>query len=168
MKQSLASLLAGAVLLVACGSSNEETVAVSADAEVAVNDDEVADADEAFDDDGALRLSGRYFPGRCRLLPNADCAGVFLQGFNLGRVDLRGANLAGADLSYSNLADSSLAGANLTQANLAGANLDRVDLTNSNLEGANLAGANLSGANWGSARLCNTMFPDGSIQNGSC
>ena len=97
---------------------------------------------------------------------------------NLSRANLSGASLFGADLS-----DASLFGADLREADLSGANLFGADLTDANLYFANLKGANLEkvdlyGANLKGALtkktsmagtiLCNTIMPDGHVENRDC
>ena len=88
------------------------------------------------------------------------------------------ANLSGADLSDAGLCRANLFGANLSGANLTGADLRGANLIKTNLSGADLSGANLSQVNLTHANLsgtvlkdvfyCNTLMPDGTIENAEC
>ena len=92
---------------------------------------------------------------------------------NLSRANLSGASLFGADLSRADLSDASLFGADLREADLSGANLFGADLTDANLAFASLEGANLKGAltkktSMAGTILCNTIMPDGHVENRDC
>ena len=65
-------------------------------------------------------------------------------------------------------------GANLSNANFTGADLEGADLRGANLSGACFVDANLrnatlgSSANLGGAIFCNTVMPDGSVDDSGC
>ena len=82
---------------------------------------------------------------------------------NLARANLTRANLTQANLTDANLYRAVLRGALLERANLTGAILLNADLTDADLSGSNIAGATLTGATF-----CNTVMPDGKVNNSSC
>lgn len=84
-------------------------------------------------------------------------------GANLSKCDFSGQNLSGRDFSRTNLDKANFNSTDLTNANFSGANFGR-----SNLTGADLTGAKVSGANLGSAKFCNTIMPDGSVNDSDC
>ena len=82
--------------------------------------------------------------------------------------DFRDADLGGADLS-----EGSYQGASFREANLRGANLEEADVSGASfrdacLVDANLFGANIDGAHFGGAIFCNTIGPQGQINNSGC
>ena len=87
---------------------------------------------------------------------------------NLSRANLSGASLFGADLSRADLSDASLFGADLREADLSGANLFGADLTDASLEGANLKDALTKKTSMAGTILCNTIMPDGHVENRDC
>lgn len=87
-----------------------------------------------------------------------NCIGARLSGSNLQALQLANINFSGADLSYANLQYANLENATLSDANLQGTNLSNADLL----------GANTNGADIGSAIYCNTVMPDGSVDNNDC
>lgn len=91
-------------------------------------------------------------------LSRATLSNAKLQRAILVRANLSGADLGGADLS----------GAFLVRTNLRGANLRGANLRNANLNEANLNSANLDGTDISQAFLCNTIMPDGSVENRDC
>ena len=76
---------------------------------------------------------------------------------------LREANLFRANLREANLFRTYLREANLTGADLTEAELNFADLSNSDLTGADLSNSDLTGTTF-----CNTMMPDGSVNNADC
>jgi hypothetical protein len=125
----------------------------------------------------AAQLAKAYLNGV--QLPNARLSGADLSG-----ADLSEANLSGADLSWANLAGAKLFKANLTKAdlfkadltktelfwtNLSGADLSWAKLTRADLFSVNLSGAtNLSRAALENAKVCQTIMPDGTMNNRDC
>ena len=90
---------------------------------------------------------------------HARCAGK-----NTSRCDFAFSTVfRNKDVRGSNLSKSSFAGADLSGADLRGANLGGGCFT-----GANLSGAKLGGANLGGAIFCNTIMPDGAVNDSGC
>lgn len=78
------------------------------------------------------------------------------------------ANLSGLDLTDANLEGAFLYGARLHGTILRGARLDRIDLTRADLEGADFRGAAMADIRAVSAKWCNTVMPDGSVNDSRC
>jgi hypothetical protein len=97
------------------------------------------------------------------ILPKANLANANLRHAKLAGAYLNGANLSGADLENADFNYTSLTNANLVGANLAGASFRLLHLYEANLTGANLTGADLN-----AALFCNTIMPDGTINNRDC
>lgn len=76
---------------------------------------------------------------------------------------MQGANLEGADVSNSLMDYAELNGANLKNANLSGSQMIFADLREADLSGANIEGAQMRGILY-----CNTIMPDGEINNQDC
>ena len=72
------------------------------------------------------------------------------------------------NLSRANLSGASLFGADLSRADLSGANLFGADLTDANLYFANLKGALTKKTSMAGTILCNTIMPDGHVENRDC
>lgn len=87
------------------------------------------------------------------------------KGANVSRCDLQGyfpsvtLDCTGCNISRANLRGANLSGANLTKANLSGACLVDADFT-----GATFA----SNTNLSNAIFCNTIMPDGSVNDSGC
>ncbi|NEO85896.1 MAG: pentapeptide repeat-containing protein [Spirulina sp. SIO3F2] len=99
-------------------------------------------------------LEGANLSASLRLLTTLDLAAY---------TDLTGSDLSGANLKKAKLSSANFQGANLSKANLQEADLFRVDL-----RGADLREANLEGAKIHEVLYCNTIMPDGSINNQDC
>jgi hypothetical protein len=87
----------------------------------------------------------------------------------------KGANNAGCDFSGSSaFAGRDVRGSNLSNANFTGADLRGADFRGANLGGSCFIGADLSGAKLGAsvnqhqAVFCNTVMPDGTIDDSGC
>lgn len=87
----------------------------------------------------------------------------------------KGANVSRCNLAgYTSTTPLDCTGCNISRANLRGANLSGANLTRANLSGSCLVNATLSGAtianntNLANAVFCNTVMPDGSINNSGC
>jgi len=126
-------------------------------------------------------LSGE--PAKKHLLDTKECAGCNLDKVDLREVDLRGAdmrnvsltkaylwkaNLEGANLEGANLSYSNLELVNLKDANLKKANLQNARLVETKLTRANLRNANISDVQTYKTQFCETIMPDGKIENSSC
>ena len=92
-----------------------------------------------------------------------SCRGCDLSGANLSLADL-----AGADLENANLANADLSGARLVGAKLAGSSLIGANLISTDLSDADLSDANLTRAFIRATRFCDTVMPDGRIDNSGC
>jgi uncharacterized protein YjbI with pentapeptide repeats len=126
-------------------------------------------------------------------LHRAYLSEAYLSEANLYNSDLSEASLHRAYLSEANLNSANLYNADLYGANLRGTNLRGADLRGADLRGADLRGADLSKAKLNntklyseklnkyapseldllealvdSAKFCNTIMPDGSINNDDC
>ena len=106
-------------------------------------------------------------------LTTADLSGADLRGATLAFATLYGADLLGADLSGANLVNADVYGANLVDVVLRGADLTNAylafsDLTRADLSDARLLFADLGGVTLTDAIFCNTMMPDGSINDDRC
>lgn len=102
--------------------------------------------------------SSGYNYGNCVPTAYADCSRADLASANLEGVNLTGANLMGANLNHADLQYADLENATFVNANL----------QDTMLQNANLLGANLTGSNYQNGFLCNTVMPDGSIDNSDC
>ena len=113
---------------------------------------------------------------------DTDFSNVNMEGSLWGvdylvNANLSGANLEGSDLFASvintNLTNANLRNIKFRSINLTGVNLSVSDLSGADLSGAKLIGVNLSGANLTDAKItvetifCNTIMPDGRIENSS-
>ncbi|MBI4781633.1 MAG: pentapeptide repeat-containing protein [Oscillatoriophycideae cyanobacterium NC_groundwater_1537_Pr4_S-0.65um_50_18] len=127
-------------------------------------------------------------------LTNADLTRANLRGTDLSNSDLTGVKLEkaiydsgtklpslteeqqkqmikiepGAVLVQADLSNQDLSGADLQNAKLTGANLARANLVNARLAGANLAGADLEQAKLEGVVFCQTIMPDGTVNNRDC
>ncbi|QQP88164.1 pentapeptide repeat-containing protein [Skermanella sp. TT6] len=106
-------------------------------------------------------------------LTGANLAGSHLFGINLSGAFLYKINLSGASLIEADLSKAALDGADLSEADLVGANLREARLYMANLSGADLSEADLTGArlrdvNLETVTLCNTIMPDGTLNNRDC
>jgi uncharacterized protein YjbI with pentapeptide repeats len=101
-------------------------------------------------------------------LGNAFLFEANLNRADLSRADLNQAILVRANLSGADLNNANLQGAFLVRANLRGANLRDANLRNANLNEANLSSANLDGADLSQTFLCETIMPDGAVENRDC
>lgn len=97
-----------------------------------------------------------------------NLSGAVLKGAQMNGAQLSQANLSGADLSEAEMTQANLLDADLSNANLQGAIMLAVKLGEANLKGANLKDANLRGVNRSMALFCNTVMPDGAIENRDC
>jgi hypothetical protein len=93
----------------------------------------------------------------------AELNGAVLDEANLSNANLRDANLNGATLIYANLNGVNLYDAELLDADLRDANLRDADLRDASLRRANMTGANLE-----NAKFCETIMPDGTVNNRDC
>jgi uncharacterized protein YjbI with pentapeptide repeats len=148
------------------------------------------------DDIRNLHLAGKYLVNAD--LDGKILVGANLQRVDLRRASLINSNLSGADLTEAdlsiasvlwsdlsetnlhnaamqkiNLYFSDLRGANLTDADLQGAKLWRVNMIGANLKGANLTDADLTKAIMNNSDLngpvyCNTIMPNGILNNAGC
>ena len=112
----------------------------------------------------------KSFETKC---PGADLHGADLRDAILEFADFSHANLNGADLRGAHLYKALLNGAQLNTAKLSYAYLVRADLSSADLRNANLGGtrlsyADLSGADLRGARFCQTIMPDGNVNNSDC
>lgn len=114
------------------------------------------------------RTHGALFIGRNADLQGADLKRAFLRFVDLQNAILKGANLSQAQLYKADLKNADLTSANLKEAHLAEADLRGAQLTGANLREADFKGAVLSGADLKNAYFCNTIMPDGSINNDAC
>ena len=97
---------------------------------------------------------------------------------NLSQADLRVADLKFADLSFADLSETDLrfadlSGADLNSADLSGADLSGAKLGSANLSSASLFKADLRFADLSEAKLkgsilCQTIMPNGAINNEDC
>jgi uncharacterized protein YjbI with pentapeptide repeats len=106
-------------------------------------------------------------------LSRAGLSDTFLFEANLSRAQLSNAKLqrailVRANLSGADLNNADLSGAFLVRANLRGANLRGANLRNANLNEANLSSANLDDTDLSQAFLCNTIMPNGAVNNRDC
>lgn len=88
---------------------------------------------------------------------NANLQGAIFSGYLIG-CNLSNTNLRGVDFEGTNLTGVDLTGADLTSADLSGAKLIRTNLSNANLTGAKITPSTI---------FCNTIMPDGRIENKS-
>lgn len=97
---------------------------------------------------------------------------IYLVNINFTNANLQGAIFSGY-LIGCNLSNTNLRGVDFEGTNLTGVDLTGADMTGANLSGANLIGTNLRNANLTSAKItestifCNTIMPDGRIENKS-
>ncbi|MGZ6886590.1 MAG: pentapeptide repeat-containing protein [Acidimicrobiia bacterium] len=113
-------------------------------------------------------LTNRF--GDCTFEARTVCTNQNLQSVSLSYSDLTGADLSGSDLSGADMQSAILRNVKLVNANLSAADLTDADLRGADLTGATLYRATLDRADWIGAirtgiRLCNTVFPDGSISD---
>lgn len=116
-------------------------------------------------------------------LEDAYLVDATLNGANLSDTDLEDTNFSqsqmhGVDLSRAEFSDTLLIGAqlpkaNLTDASILGADFNGADLTGAVFRGAKLVGVNLLGATLTDAEMegaqfCDTIMPNGSINNDDC
>ena len=87
----------------------------------------------------------------------------------------RGRNTSKCDFSFSTLfRNKDVRGSNISNSTFRGADLRGADLRSANLGGSCFVGADLSGAklgssvNLGGATFCNTIMPDGSVNDSGC
>ena len=99
---------------------------------------------------------------------NADLAGKQMRGEDLSEVDLHGANIESANLDGANLFLADLTDANLKAASLKGANLQFAKLQGADFSGADLSGANIDGAHLRGTIFCQTIMPDGTVNDEDC
>ncbi|MFM9108962.1 MAG: pentapeptide repeat-containing protein [Chloroflexota bacterium] len=107
------------------------------------------------------------------LQPGGSYAGCYYGYSDLSDLDVHGANFTDAQFPFTSLPGANLSGANLSYAMLGYANVNNANLSNANLSGAylmgaNMRGANLTGATLTNAQFCNTIMPDGSVNNTNC
>ena len=100
-------------------------------------------------------------------------AGCYYGYTDLSDMDLSKANFTDAQFPFATLSDTNLGGSNLSYAQFGYANLKNANLSNANLPGAYMYGANLMGANMTGALLtniqyCNTIMPNGTVNNANC
>ncbi len=91
-----------------------------------------------------------------------------LDGIRAAGADLSGVNLTGAGLNRADLTDTDLSGANLFAADLKGATLNHTDLGRASLYRADLTGATVQKTSFSTALLCETVMPDGQLDNRDC
>lgn len=96
-------------------------------------------------------------------LRGVSLSGANLSGASLERADLRGVSLRGANLSRTNLVR-----ANLCAAKLNATNLQKSDLTVALLQRADLRGAKVTLSSNPGPILCETILPNGKIDNAHC
>ena len=100
---------------------------------------------------------------------NCDFAGSDLRWANVYAAELGGApNLVGAVMNGSNFVGANFYGANLEAAQFVGADLTDADLRWTSLLGANFTGANMTAAKLDGAIFCQTVMPDGSVNDANC
>ena len=92
-----------------------------------------------------------------------DLRETYLREANLFRANLREANLFRTYLREANLTGANLREANLSNADLTGAELNFANLFRADLRKADLSDSDLTGTTF-----CNTMMPDGSVNNADC
>ncbi len=130
-----------------------------------------SEADEL--EKGAGETKARFLPPDIRAImaalrerrPEHETAGQVL---DLSNTALPGANLSAAFLPWANLRGADLRGATLRWANLSKASLTGADLRGANLHGVNLYKADLGEAILSGTKFCNTIMPDGTINNDDC
>ena len=76
---------------------------------------------------------------------------------------LKKSNLNKANFSFSNLSNADISETNLVSTNLHGSNLKNVNFTNANLLNADLSSTLKEGT-----IFCNTIMPDGTLNNSGC
>ena len=145
-----------------------------------INNNDCKKASQASPEVGVV-LSGET--AKKRLLDTKECAHCNLDKVDLREADLRGvdlrnvsltkaylwkANLEGANLEGANLSYSNLELVNLKDANLKKANLQNARLVETKLTRANLRNANISDVQTYKTQFCETIMPDGKIENSSC
>jgi hypothetical protein len=113
------------------------------------------------------RKGARHRIGAAALPGLRDCPNP-KAGQNLTRCDFSLRDLRAAKLNSTNLTAASFARANLCQASLRSANLAQVDFTRARLFFADLRGTNLSTANLSETRFCQTIMPNGKINDANC
>jgi uncharacterized protein YjbI with pentapeptide repeats len=120
-------------------------------------------------------MSGRDMRGAD--FQNANLSGANMSKANMGErpmekrtlvTNFEDANLRRADFSGANLHLANFTNAYLREANFTGADLSDAVLTKANLKGAVLTGANLKGAQTEGAKFCNTVMPDGAVNDSGC
>ena len=100
---------------------------------------------------------------------NCDFAGSDLRWANVYAAELGGApNLVGAVMNGSNFVGANFYGANLEAAQFVDAILTDADLRWTSLLGTNFSGADMSGVKLDGAIFCDTVMPDGSINDENC
>lgn len=132
-------VISSALVLAACGSSDEKTSTAS-------------------------RGNPSSIGERPACYP--DCVRANLDGANLARVnldgiDLRRASMVNAYLYSSSLRNAKMSQAILTRSSLGNADLTNADLSNAGLDRASLRGATMTGASLAGARFFQTTCPDG-------
>ena len=95
-------------------------------------------------------------------------AGAQMSGQDLREVDLRGADLSNANLNAANLFLVDMTDADCRGATFRNANLQYVKLLGADLTDADLTGADMQGTRTRDATFCNTIMPDGTINNDGC
>lgn len=100
-------------------------------------------------------------------------AGCYYGYTDLSVLDLHNANFTDAQFPFATLTSTNFAGSNLSYAqfgyaNMKSANLSNANLTGAYLFGATLTGANLTGAILTNAQYCNTIMPNGTVNNANC
>lgn len=106
--------------------------------------------------------------GAMCICPKADLRKAVLKNKFLRSVDLRNADLSGADLRGAQLLSAKLNNAILSGARLQNSALHRADFSGAQLDGANLKGAIIKETVFDNAVFCETVMPDGSINNEGC
>ena len=87
---------------------------------------------------------------------------------NLGNANFRAVNFSGAIMSSSKLVNGYFREANFTGADLENADLREANFKKAVFRDANLLGATLDDAKFKSAVFCNTVMPDGSVNDTDC
>ena len=98
----------------------------------------------------------------------AALCGIDLHSTSFSESDLGLTNLTGANLDSSTFSKTSFGGANLEGASFKQSTFSKCDLSGANLTRANLLGATLDDVNLDSAIFCETVLPDGSVDNSDC
>ena len=98
-----------------------------------------------------------------QLSESKECPHCKLSRANLRYVTLKEANLSRANLVKASLINANLSGADLSDADMRGTNLKGAKLNNTSLKGARLVNPGIN-----ETLFCNTIMPDGKLNNSNC